>query len=69
MTSIPNVSELMREATAFNAKVTESMHRLRTITDEQVEIATTPKDEILRTDRVTLYRTGRSRSHRSPLPY
>jgi polyhydroxyalkanoate synthase subunit PhaC len=54
--SIPNVAELMREAAAFNTKVSEGMARLGTITDDQVEIATTPKDEILRTDKVTLYR-------------
>jgi polyhydroxyalkanoate synthase len=54
--SMPNVSDLMREAVAFNTKVTEGMQRLRMIKDEDVEIATTPKDEILRTDKVTLYR-------------
>src|SRR5215510_14093526 len=54
--SIPNASALMREAAAFNTKVAAGMEQLRTIKDEQVEIATTPKDEILRTDKVTLYR-------------
>ena len=54
--SIPNATELMREAAAFNTKVAAGMQRLGTIKDEDVEIATTPKDEILRTDKVTLYR-------------
>jgi polyhydroxyalkanoate synthase len=54
--SIPNVAELMREAAAFNAKIAAGTERLRAIKDEDVEIATTPKDEILRSDKVTLYR-------------
>jgi polyhydroxyalkanoate synthase len=54
--SIPNAADLMREAAAFNTKVAAGMQRLGTIKDEDVEIATTPKDEILRTDKVTLYR-------------
>jgi polyhydroxyalkanoate synthase subunit PhaC len=53
---IPNATELMQQAAPFNSKVAAGMERLRTIKDEQVEIATTPKDEILRTDKVTLYR-------------
>jgi polyhydroxyalkanoate synthase subunit PhaC len=58
MTSIPvpNVAELIQQATEFNAKVTAGIERLSAIKDEQVEIATTPKDEVLRTDKVTLYR-------------
>ncbi len=54
--SIPNASELMREAAAFNTKIAAGMNQLKTMRDDQVEIATTPKDEILRTDKVTLYR-------------
>jgi polyhydroxyalkanoate synthase len=54
--SIPNAAELMREAAAFNTKLAAGMERLRTIKDSDVEIATTPKDEIFRTDKVTLYR-------------
>ena len=53
---IPSATKLMQEAAAFNAKVAAGMERLRTIKDEHVEIATTPKDEILRRDKVTLYR-------------
>ena len=58
MTSIPvpSVAELIQQATEFNAKVTAGIERLSAIKDEQVEIATTPKDEVLRTDKVTLYR-------------
>ena len=58
MTSIPmpNMTELIHEAAVFNAKVAAGIGRLGSIKDEQVEIATTPKDEVLRTDKVTLYR-------------
>ena len=49
-------AELMREAAAFNSKVAAGVENLRRIKDEQVQIATTPKDEIFRTDKVSLYR-------------
>ena len=55
-TSLPNATKLMREAATFNTKVAAGMQRLSTITDEHVEIATTPKDVILRTEKVSLYR-------------
>ena len=60
-------AELMRAAAAFNTKVAAGVTKLSTIKDEQVQIATTPKDEVFRTDKVTLYRyrplgrSGRSR--------
>ena len=54
--SIPNPAELLREAAAFNTKVTAGLERLNSITDDQVEIATTPKDAVLQTDKVTLFR-------------
>jgi polyhydroxyalkanoate synthase len=53
---IPNATELAREVAALNTKVAAGVEKLRTIRDDDVEIATTPKDEILRTDKVTLYR-------------
>ncbi len=56
MMPFPNATGLMREVTAFNAKVAAGIDQLSTITDDEVEIATTPKDEILRTDKVTLSR-------------
>jgi len=49
-------AELMREAAALNARIAESIEKLARVTDEQVDIATTPKDEVFRTDRVTLFR-------------
>lgn len=53
---IPNVADLVREAAAWTTKLTDGMARWGTITDDQVAIATTPKDEVLRTDKVTLSR-------------
>jgi polyhydroxyalkanoate synthase len=53
---IPNVAALIREAAEFNAKVSAGIEKLAAIKDEQVEIATSPKEEVLRTDKVTLYR-------------
>lgn len=55
-TPLPNIAELLGEATAFNAKVAAGLERLSAIKDADVDIATTPKDEVLRTDKVTLYR-------------
>jgi polyhydroxyalkanoate synthase len=52
----PNLAGLIQEAAEFNAKVAAGIEQLAAIKDEQVDIATTPKDEVLRTDKVTLYR-------------
>ena len=49
-------AELMRAAAAFNTKVAAGITQLSAITDEQVQIATTPKDEVFKSDKVTLYR-------------
>jgi len=54
--SFVGVDGLMREVTDFNVKVAAGIDRLSKIKDEDVEIATAPKDEILRTDKVTLHR-------------
>jgi polyhydroxyalkanoate synthase subunit PhaC len=49
-------AELMQEAMAFNAKVASGIEKLNAIRDDEVEIATTPKDEVFRTEKVTLHR-------------
>ena len=49
-------AELLAEAAALNQKLNAGMRRLAAIKDDQVEIATTPKDEVFRTDKTTLYR-------------
>ena len=69
MMPFPNATDLMREVSAVNAKVAAGMERLSTIKDSEVEIATTPKDEILRTDKVTLsrYRPLTEQRIRTPL--
>ncbi|HET9778514.1 MAG TPA: class III poly(R)-hydroxyalkanoic acid synthase subunit PhaC [Propionibacteriaceae bacterium] len=58
MTMMPgtNTAYMLREVASFNAKVAAGVEKLGSIKDEQVEIATTPKDEIFRTEKVTLYR-------------
>ena len=54
--SMPVTTELIREVTDFNTKVAAGVEQLSTITDDQVEINTTPKDAVFTTDKVTLYR-------------
>ena len=49
-------ADLMRTAAAFNAKLAAGVEKLSRIKDADVQIATTPKDEVFRTDKVTLYR-------------
>jgi polyhydroxyalkanoate synthase len=49
-------ADVLAEAAALNRKLASGMQRLAAIKDDQVEIATTPKDEVYRTDKVTLYR-------------
>jgi polyhydroxyalkanoate synthase subunit PhaC len=51
-----DTGEILREVADFNAKIAAGIETLGSIKDEQVDIATTPKDEVLRTDKVTLYR-------------
>ena len=55
-TPISGAADLMREVNTFNAKVAAGIEKLNAIKDDQVEIATAAKDEIFRTDKVTLYR-------------
>lgn len=47
---------LVREANDFNVKVAAGLQRLQDISDDDVQIATAPKDEVLRADKVTLHR-------------
>jgi polyhydroxyalkanoate synthase len=57
--SIPSfhgVDSLLREVNDFNSKVAAGIDKLSKIKDDDVQIATAPKDEILRTDKVTLHR-------------
>ena len=54
--SMPVTAELIREVTDFNTKVAGGIEKLSSITDDQVEIATTPKDLVFTTDKVSLYR-------------
>lgn len=54
--AVAGAPQLMREAAAFNAKVAAGIKKLSEIRDDEVDIATTPKDEVFRSDKVTLYR-------------
>lgn len=58
MTQMPmsGPAEVMREAAAFNAKVAAGVEKLSGIKDDEIQIALTPKDEVFRTEKVTLYR-------------
>ena len=49
-------AELMRAAASLNTKVAAAVQKLGSVKDEDVQIATTPKDEVFRADKVTLYR-------------
>lgn len=55
-TPMPVSADLIREISDFNTKVAGGMDQLAKITDDQVQIATTPKDLIFATDKITLYR-------------
>jgi polyhydroxyalkanoate synthase subunit PhaC len=55
-TAVVGAAGLTQEAADFNSKVASAIEKLATIRDEQVEIATTPKDLMLQSDKVTLYR-------------
>jgi poly(3-hydroxyalkanoate) synthetase len=49
-------AELMRAAATFNTKIAAGITKLSSIRDEQVQIATIPKDEVFPSDKVALYR-------------
>jgi polyhydroxyalkanoate synthase len=48
--------EAIAEAAALSEKIARGAELFRTLRDEQVEIGTTPKDEVWRQDKVVLYR-------------
>ena len=48
--------QAIAEATALGEKIAKGAKLFEEIRDEHVEIATTPKDEVWRQDKVTLYR-------------
>ena len=54
--SMPSDHELIREVTDFNTKVAERDRAAEHIKDDQVEIATTPKDRDRAPTRYSLYR-------------
>ena len=56
MPAVAGTAELMRAAADLQRQGRGRGDKLGTIKDEQVQIATTPKDEVFRTDKVTLYR-------------
>jgi poly[(R)-3-hydroxyalkanoate] polymerase subunit PhaC len=49
-------ADAIAEAAALGEKIARGAELFRTLRDEQVEIGTTPKDEVWRQDKVTLYR-------------
>ncbi|CCH79038.1 Putative Poly-beta-hydroxybutyrate polymerase (phbC, phaC) [Nostocoides japonicum T1-X7] len=55
-TGMPSPPELAQAAARFNAKVQTAVTKLGALSDEDVQIGATPKDLILQTDKVTLYR-------------
>jgi polyhydroxyalkanoate synthase subunit PhaC len=48
-------ADLLNEVHTFNTKVASGMQKLNATKDADVQIATAPKDEVFRTDKVTLY--------------
>lgn len=53
---LPAATGLIREVSEFNSKVAGGMDQLSRITDDQVQIATSAKDLIFESDKITLYR-------------
>ena len=51
-----NPAEAMREVADLGKRLAEGAKLFGEIKDEDVAIATTPKDEVWREDKVTLYR-------------
>ncbi len=58
MTTTPfrGAADVLREVTDFNTKIATGMEKLSAIKDDEIEIATAAKEEIFRTEKVTLYR-------------
>src|SRR5215471_20052429 len=53
---IPNPQSVAAEIAEFNSKLLRGSELLRRVRDTDVEIATTPKREVWRQDKTTLYR-------------
>jgi polyhydroxyalkanoate synthase len=49
-------ADLMGEVAAFNTKVAAGIRNLGAIRDDEIAIATTPKDLVLKVDKITLHR-------------
>jgi polyhydroxyalkanoate synthase len=52
----PDGMEVFRDAEALRQKLMQGARILSDVRDEEVQIATTPKEEVWRSDKVTLYR-------------
>ena len=61
-------AELMRAAAIFNTKVAAGITKPSSMKDEQVQIATTPKDEVFHSDKVALYRYRLASARSRPGP-
>ncbi len=54
--AVPSPPELTEAAVTFNTRIRAAASKLAALTDDDVEIGVTPKDVILRTDKITLSR-------------
>lgn len=52
----PDIAEVFREAGTLGRKLLDSSSLLNQVRDEEVQIATTPKEEVWRSDKIVLYR-------------
>jgi polyhydroxyalkanoate synthase len=52
----PDVSKVLNTVSDLAAKLASGAQLFTTVRDEEVQIATTPKDEVWRSDKITLYR-------------
>lgn len=52
----PDMSQVLSGVSDLAAKLTSGAHLFTNVRDEDVQIATTPKEEIWRSDKITLYR-------------
>ena len=71
-TSLPiriRPEQAIAEAAALGQKIASGAKLFEEIRDEDVEIATTPKDEVWRQDKVTLYRYRPVTDRRSRPPF
>lgn len=54
--STPDMTEVLRNVSEIAGKLAGGAHLFTEVRDEEVQIATTPKDEVWRSDRITMYR-------------